>query len=243
MHLSSRDVLGLLLSYIYAFGLLFGVEALGRRFRWQQVVTRKVIHIGAGSWIWGILALFEHWQAGIIPFATFVLLNYVFYRRQAFRAMDTSESTPGTVYFALSISLLFGLLWRTGPAPDRVPVAAAAVMAMTLGDAAASLVGQRWGRHPYRFLGHQRSWEGTATMGVVSLISIGVTLRALPGSALSPASVPWTMCGALAITVCGSAVATAAEALSPAGTDNLSVPLLSALAMYLVGRVPAFAAG
>jgi phytol kinase len=240
---SSRDILGLVLSYIYAFGLLFGVEALGRRSHWPQVVTRKAIHIGAGMWIWGILALFEHWQAGIIPFATFVLLNYVFYRRQTFRAMDTSESTPGTVYFALSTSLLFGLLWRTGGAPDRAPVAAAAVMAMTLGDAAASLVGQRWGSHTYRFLGHQRSWEGTATMGVVSLLSIGATLLALPGSALSPASVPWTMWGAAVIAACGSAVATSAEALSPVGTDNLSVPLLSALAMYVVGSVPAFAAG
>lgn len=241
--MSSRDILGLVLSYVYAFGLLFGVEALGRRFGWRQVVTRKVIHIGAGMWVWGTMALFEHWQAGIIPFATFVLLNYVFYRRRAFQAMDTSESTPGTVYFALSISVLFGLLWRTGGAPDRVPVAAAAVMAMTLGDAAASLVGQRWGRHPYRVLGHTRSWEGTATMGVVSVLAVGATLHALPGSGLSPASVPWTRWGTAVVAVCGSAVATAAEALSPAGTDNLSVPLLSAAAMYLAGSLPAFAVG
>jgi len=240
---SGRDIVGLALSYVYAFGLLFGVEALGRRFRWQQAFTRKVVHIGAGMWIWGILALFEHWHAGIIPFATFVVLNYVFYRRQLFQAMDTAESTPGTVYFALSISLLFAFLWRTGDVRDRVPVAAAAVMAMTLGDAAASLVGQRCGRHTYRSLGHTRSWEGTAAMGVVSLLAIGATLLLLPGSTLSPSSVPWTTWGAMVIAACGTAVATAAEAVSPAGTDNLSVPLLSALAMYLVGSVPSFAAG
>jgi phytol kinase len=240
---SSRDIVGLVLSYVYAFGLLFAVEALGRRFRWQQAFTRKVIHIAAGMWVWGILALFEHWYAGIIPFATFVVLNYAFYRRQAFEAMDTAESTPGTVYFALSISLLFALLWRTGDVPDRVPVAAAAVMAMTLGDAAASLVGQRWGRHTYRSLGHTRSWEGTTAMGVVSLLAIGLTLLLLPGSALSPSSIPWTTWGAIVIAACGTVVATAAEALSPAGTDNLTVPLLSALAMYLVGSVTSFAAG
>jgi phytol kinase len=231
------------LSYAYAFGLLFAVEGLGRRLRWRQALTRKVIHIGAGMWIWGILALFDHWYFGIIPFATFIGLNYAFYRRQSFGAMDTSESTPGTIYFAFSITVLFVLLWRTGGAPDRVPIAAAAVMAMTLGDAAASLVGERWGRHTYTVHGHTRSWEGTAAMACVSLVSIGVVALWLPGSGLSPHSAGWTPGGRVAITAVGAAIATLSEAISPAGTDNLSVPLLSGLAMYVVSVLPAVVAG
>ncbi len=232
--MSAGDVVGLVVSYVYAFGLLFGVEALGRRLGWQQRVTRKIIHIGAGLWIWGILALFDMWYFGIIPFATFVVLNYVFYRRQSFSAMDTDQSTPGTVYFSISITVLFCLLWRTGGGQDRVPVAAAATMAMTLGDAAASLVGYRWGTHPHRTLGHTRSWEGTAAMAVVSLLAIGATLTWLPGSALSPNSAPMAATEVLVTTLVGAAVATTAEGISPAGTDNLSVPLLSGLAMFLV---------
>lgn len=232
--MSTGDVVGLILSYVYAFGLLFGVEAIGRRLGWQQRVTRKIIHIGAGLWIWGILALFDAWYLGVIPFATFIVLNYVFYRKQSFAAMDTDESTPGTVYFSISITVLFCLLWRTGGARDRVPVAAAATMAMTLGDAAASLVGYRWGAHPYRILGHTRSWEGTAAMAVVSLVAIGATLIWLPGSVLSPNSAPMTTSQVLLMTLVGAVVATTAEGVSPAGTDNLSVPLLSGLAMFLV---------
>jgi len=232
--MSTGDVVGLVASYVYAFGLLFGIEAVGRRLGWQQRVTRKIIHIGAGLWIWGILTLFDAWYFGIIPFATFVVLNYVFYRRQSFSAMDTEESTPGTVYFSISITALFCLLWRTGGELDRVPVAAAATMAMTLGDAAASLVGYRWGAHPYRVLGHTRSREGTAAMAVVSLVAIGATLILLPGSALSPNSVPMAAVDVLVTTLVGAAVATVAEGISPAGTDNLSVPLLSGLAMFLL---------
>jgi hypothetical protein len=33
-------------------------------------------------WIWGILGLFDQWTYGVIPLATFILLNYLFYRRQ-----------------------------------------------------------------------------------------------------------------------------------------------------------------
>lgn len=226
------DILGLILSYVYAFGLLFTVEAIGKRFKWEHGFTRKIIHIGAGLWIWGILFLFDHWYYGIIPFGTFILLNYVFYRQQSFKAMDTSESTPGTVYFAFSITVLFALLWRTGGAVDRVPIAAAAVMAMTVGDAFASLVGTRWGKHGYTFWGHRRSWEGTAAMAVLSFLSILLTWFWLPGSALSPHSVSVSLSGALLMSLVGTIVATIAEALSPAGTDNLSVPLLSGLAMY-----------
>jgi phytol kinase len=228
------DVIGLVASYVYAFGMLFGVEAIGKQLKWSQSFTRKLIHMGAGLWIWGILALFDHWYFGIIPFATFIVLNYLFYRQQTFKAMDTEESTPGTVYFAFSITVLFVLLWRTGGAPDRVPIAAAAVMAMTIGDALASIIGVRWGKHTYTSFGHTRSWEGSAAMAVASLLCILLTLLLVPGSALSPNSVPLSAPLLAASVVAGTLVATVAEGLSPAGTDNLSVPLLSALAMWLV---------
>lgn len=231
--MSRGDLIGLVLSYVYAFGLLFAVEAIGKGLRWAQAFTRKIIHIGAGLWIWGILYLFDHWYYGIIPFGTFILLNYLFYRRQAFKAMDTERSTPGTVYFACSITLLFALFWRTGGQRDRVPIAAAATMAMTLGDAFASIVGQRYGTHTYAILGHTRSWEGTAAMALVSLIGILLTLAFLPGSTLSPNSVPWGAGATLLLSLVGAVVATVAEAVSPAGTDNLSVPLLTGLALYL----------
>lgn len=225
--------MGLVLSYAYAFGLLFAVEAIGKRLRWAQEFTRKIIHIGAGLWIWGILYLFDHWYYGIIPFGTFILLNYLFYRQQTFKAMDTERSTPGTVYFAFSITILFALFWRTGAQRDHVPIAAAATMAMTLGDAFASIVGQRYGRHTYSITGHRRSWEGTAAMAAVSLIGILLTLAFLPGSTLSPNSVSWGAGATLLLSLVGAGVATAAEAVSPAGTDNLSVPLFTGLALYL----------
>jgi phytol kinase len=233
--MSGGDLIGLVSSYIYAFGLLFGVEALGRWMSWQQAFTRKIIHVGAGLWIWGILALFDHWYYGLIPFGTFILLNYAFYRRQSFSAMDAAESIPGTVYFAASITVLFALFWRTGGAVDSAPIAAAATMAITLGDACASIVGGRWGKHRYSAFGHTRSWEGTAAMAAVSFVAMLLTLLLLPGSALSPNSTPWGVGRVLALSAAGTTAATVAEAMSPAGTDNLSVPLLTGLVLHLAG--------
>lgn len=232
--MTKNDLIGLILSYIYAFGLLLIVEGIGKRLKWPIFITRKLIHIGAGMWIWGILYFFDHWTWGSVPFATFIVLNYIFYRQQTFKAMDEDSETLGTVYFATSITLMFALLWRTGGAPDRVPVAAAAVMTMTWGDGLASLVGKRWGRRPYTVFGHTRTWEGSSAMALSAFLSIGLTLWLLSDSALSPHSVSIGLARALWLALVGSLVATLAESVSPAGTDNLSVPLLTGLTLYML---------
>ena len=232
--MTQNDIIGLILSYIYAFGLLLAVEAIGKRLKWPQYFTRKIIHIGAGMWIWGILALFDTWTIGIIPFATFIVLNYIFYRFKIFKAMDAVDSSLGTVYFAISITVLFALLWRTDGTLDRAPIAAAAVMAMTWGDGLASIIGQRFGKHPYTAFGHTRTWEGSATMALASFTTIMLTLNLLPGSALSPHSIVCAIGTSLPISIIGALVASVAEAFSPAGTDNLSVPLITGLILFLL---------
>jgi len=235
--MTQRDIIGLIASYIYAFGLLGAAELIRVRRGYSQAFTRKLVHVGAGMWVWAIMALFDTWQVGLIPFGTFIVLNYVFYRLTMFRAMDAEGSTPGTVYFAVSITLLYALFWRTDGQTDRAFVATGGVMAMTWGDALASIVGGRWGRHGYTIWGHRRTWEGSFTMFLASLAAIGLTLLILPGSALSPASEPLRGGTAALATFLAAAVATLAEAVAPAGTDNLSVPLFTAATLYIVTAI------
>lgn len=232
--LTRGDIIGLITSYVYAFGMLLLVEALGKRFSWPQYVTRKIIHIDAGMWVWAILALFDHMIYGIIPFFTFIFLNWIFYRKQVFDQMDSESSSPGTVYFALSITILFALLWRTDGSPDLAPIAVAGVMAMVWGDALANLVGRRWGRHTYQHFGHTRSWEGTLAMFLASFAAIFVTLWLLPGSVLSPNSLVMGAGPAAIMAFFAAFVVTFLEAVSPAGTDNLTVPLVTSLSVWLL---------
>lgn len=231
--MTQSDLFALTLSYLYAFGLLLIVEAIGRRAKWPQFLTRKLVHIGAGMWVWPTLALFNT-RVGLIPFASFIVLNYLFYRFRIFKAMDATDSSPGTVYFAISVTLLLGILWHPNGPVDRAPIAVAAAMAMTWGDGAASIVGQLCGEHTYSVLGHQRSWEGTVTMAVFTFVSILLTLLILPASNLSPFSVALSADRALLLALTGTAVATAAEGLAPAGTDNLTVPLITGAVLALV---------
>jgi phytol kinase len=233
--MTTNDLIGLIASYAYAIGLIAVAEALRRRLDVPQEWTRKLVHVGAGMWVFGVLALFDHWQLGVLPFATFIAGNYLFYRYRLFGALDTKESTPGTVYFAIAITLLFCLLWRPAGPVDRAPFAVSGALALTWGDALAALVGKRVGRHRYRIWGSERSWEGSAAMFVASSVTMFLALTLLPGSVLCPHASLIGATRALLAALFGAGAATLAEAISPRGTDNLSVPLVAAAVALLIG--------
>ncbi|MGV0101865.1 Phosphatidate cytidylyltransferase [Nostoc sp. DSM 114160] len=229
----TNHFIGLAISYVYAISLLVIGEGLRRLLGVKPDLTRKVIHIGAGMWTFGVLLLFKNWEIGIIPFATFIGLNYLFYRYRIIGAMDTQDSSPGTVYFAISVTLLFGLLWRPDGPVDSVAIAVAGIMAMTWGDALAALIGKRFGQHKYQVGSSVRSWEGSAAMFITSTVVIFLVLLLLPGSLLSPLAKPLSFGWALLTAVVTATFATLAEAVSPHGTDNLSVPLTAAGVVWI----------
>lgn len=229
----NNDIIGLILSYAYATALLILSEILVRKFGWMQFVTRKLVHIGAGMWVWGIIYFFDNWYLGIIPFATFIIFNFILYKYHILQGVDEKDSSPGTVYFAFAITVLFGLFWRTGIATDRVHLAVAAVMAMTWGDGLASLIGKMWGQHKYTFFKHTRTLEGSAAMLIAAFISIWFTLSYLPGSGLSPLSVPSEPGIILGVSALSAIVGSLAEAVSPAGTDNLTVPFSVVFVLWM----------
>ncbi len=117
--------------------------------------------------------------------------------------------TAGLVCYPLSILLLTAVM-NAGYLSPRAVISSAFVMG--IGDGAAALAGERWGRH--RAGG--KTLEGSAAMLLVSFI-----IFLIAGEELLPA---------LFI----AAAAAAAEALTPHGLDNLSVPLLSSLLMELL---------
>ncbi|MEN9938792.1 MAG: hypothetical protein RLZZ387_5371 [Chloroflexota bacterium] len=227
--MTSSEWAGLIISYVYAVGLLVLGELLRRRAGLRPELTRKIIHVGAGMWVFGVLALFDRWEIGIIPFASFVVVNALLYRYRVVAAMDTADSSPGTVYFALVITLLYGLLWRPEGPVDRVAAATAGVMAMTWGDALAALVGRRVGRRRYSVWGSTRTLEGSAVMLGASFVAILLTLLLLPGPALAPFAPQLGLGRAMLAALAGAGAVTLAEAVSPHGTDNLSVPVVGAV--------------
>lgn len=207
-----QDLTALLWSYLYV-GTVVAVGEGGKRLGLSTEFARKVIHVGVGLWIFGTLALFTSPYMAAIPPLTAAAGNWVIHRKRLLKATAAEPENLGTVWFPISFAILILTMWET-------PVAVAGgVMAMTVGDAVASMVGIRWGERKYTTLGgNVKSLEGSLAMFTASWAAIWFTMG-FAGAGL--------MLAALA-----AVVATCAEGLGIKGRDNLWVPLSAGATIY-----------
>ena len=119
--------------------------------------------------------------------------------------------------FALVIAVCWGWLG------DRYLVLAS-VYAWGFGDAAAALVGKRFGRHKlkFRFLDGKKSLEGTLAMFIVSFVSVAVVLQ-IRGGIPAP--------GGFVTAAVTALVAALVELYSRGGNDTFTCPLASMAVM------------
>ena len=213
------DWLAIAISFIYIFASLGIAEGLRKIFRFSPEFTRKFVHIAVGMWSIGTVLLFQSRWMAIIPPASFVLLNYISYKKETFKAMESADkSNLGTIYFPLAFVFIVLLFWDT---PNKL---VAALMPLTWGDAMAAVLGKQYGHIKYTVFGHTRSVEGTVSMVLFSLISVFLALWLLPPSMGVGTS--------FLIAVAVSLIAAAVEAVSPWGIDNLLIPAAAGLILY-----------
>lgn len=209
--------IGLIVGWL---GLVGGLaEGLGRTTSISPEITRKIVHIGAGHVI-----LFAWWLktptwmglAASVGASAIALASYQLPILPGINSVG--RDSLGTFFYALSIGLLTAWFWPQG----LFQYAALGILVMTWGDGLAALIGQRYGRHIYKLWDTQKSWEGTLTMFLASLAVCLAILGSMEGWTVQTATVSLTV----------ALVASALEAFSKFGVDNLTVPMGSAALAY-----------
>ncbi|SRR5579883_72688 len=182
-------------------------------------IVRKVVHIGAGNVI-----LLAWWLAvpawlGVGASIVFSAIAFLSYHLPILPSINgIGRKSLGTFFYAVSIGVLVAWFWSI----HQPYYAVLGVLVMTWGDGLAALVGQRFGRHPYKLWDMQKSWEGSLTMAIVSYIVSVLILLSVQGNVWQS----WVIALVVAI------VATGLEAFSKFGIDNLTVPLGSAAVCF-----------
>ncbi|MEM6590677.1 MAG: diacylglycerol/polyprenol kinase family protein [Cyanobacteria bacterium P01_C01_bin.73] len=199
-------------------------EVLRRRVPSQPELVRKVVHIGAGNVI--LLAWWLQIPAwiGISASILFAAVSLVSYRYPVIPGLDSvGRKSLGTFFYAVSIGVLIAVFWSV-QLPEYAVVG---ILVMTWGDGMAALVGQRWGRHPYRLWGINKSWEGSLTMAIASYWVCALVLLAVQGNIWQT----WCVGAIVAATAAGL------EAFSRLGIDNLTVPIGAAALCYGINQL------
>ena len=191
--------------------IVLAAALLARR-QWpnQRELSRKIVHIGTGAvipmaWWFAIPAPIAIPFAGVVTLATAINQRW----RLIPAVEDVDRNSYGTTAYGLSITALLMLFW-----PSRPDAVCAGVLVMACGDGLAGLIGRAVTSPRWSVAGQTKSLAGTTTMLMVSF-SVLLVLSITGGSGAN-----WTVALLLSI------VATGLEQLSPAGIDNLSVPLV-----------------
>ena len=215
--------IGEIVSFVYIALVIVCAKLFERK---GKEVSRKFIHIMLGNW-WIIAMIFfdNVWFASFGP-ALFVIINYISYKKNLIKVMEREQQDGfGTVYYALSLLILsiisFGIY--KDPALGLIPT-----LVMAYGDGFAAIVGKHLKSKRYKLSDTKKSFAGSLTMFLISLILIGGYLIFVNNNEF------WTSTHWPLISIMMAFMVTAVEAFSGKGWDNITVPISTVLLLILI---------
>jgi len=217
--------LGYLLSIVY--GCLCLLSAfLFSKIGVRKQITRKLVHIFIG-FEWVILYIFHgatiHFLVVCLGFLALLLFGYK--SRILNMISSDGDNAPGTVYYAVSMSVMALISIFE---PRFLLSFGVAVFVTSLGDGFAGLAGQLINKH------NKVIYKGKTLLGVVvnfafSGLSSAVFLLIFDEMGMTP-----LYCILVGLLSCG------VELISERGLDNLTLPLSVSCFVYLLCSYPAF---
>ena len=208
--------LGMALTLAALVGLLATLHVYKRRRAPDPEVGRKLLHVGAGGltlpfpWVfaaaWPVLLVAAASVVGLLALRVSGSLR----RRLGGAIAGVARKSLGEIYFLPGVAFLFVL-----SAGDAL-LFCIPMLHLTLADAAAALIGTRYGRHRYVATEGDKSVEGSLACLAVAFLSTQVPL-VLFGDVGRAESLLIALTLGLAVTLI--------EAVAWRGLDNLFIPV------------------
>lgn len=218
-----HNILITALGLVYVFGVV-GIMDFAVKKSFPQDISRKVVHIAAGSWLifWPLYDA-SHWTKylNITPafIWTILLLLKGFTARPDDKAVmtmtrtgDRSELLRGPLYFTLVMNIM-------GTVYFYLPTALTTMGLLGWGDGLAPVFGKKFGKHKFNFLS-EKSIEGSVAFFVFGLFG------ALLFNFIFFRYIDYEL-----IILCAF-VTTLVEAFSPKDLDNILIPIAVLLVYY-----------
>lgn len=216
-----------------------------RKFNLQTEFTRRIIHLFAGFAVWTVPYYPHPWMATFVALTFVVMLGLANNERfsRFFAAMARPEdlergSVHGPFWYAVSITLLTGIFTFTG-FQSLYFVAAAAIHIMMLGDGMSAPIGLKYGcnRKHYIF-GSCRTTPGCLAVLVFGILGSLLAfwffgIVNYPSNFVVAGEILWVQIIVLSLVAGFSGMLI--ELVSPKGTDNVTVPLLTCVIIFVTG--------
>ena len=161
-----ENLWGLTLSLLYIGFVLIIATMVAKYTKESSEISRKLIHIMVGNWIFITPIFTELWAVILVPFS-FIIINSLSMKYNLISAMERQDDSYGTVFYAISMFVLTGagfiLNWPMLPFMG--------LLIMTYGDGLAAIVGNHI---KSKEIINNKTLSGTITVGIVAfLITFG----------------------------------------------------------------------
>ena len=238
------DLLLLLLTYIYVFATILIPVELKKRDKITKFQARKAVHLFAGlsilitpyfTWPWWAVLL-----AGSMTILTFLSSKKSkvkqlrdLYDSIGEEAEEKAGYLQGPFHYCLSITILITLFAII--APDQMYFPIAGILLMIISDTLASVIGKKYGKIKIKlpWPNTTRTLEGSLTFFVSGFILCFIAFMFL-GVTNPITQIHISLEAALLYSLITSILATIIELISPSTYDDLTVPILSSLIIFLI---------
>lgn len=231
MNIVLDAVNGLMYFFIYMFSMAFLLFIINGVFEVPKELFRKLFHFVSFSSVIVMIYAAKEWiAAALIPLGV-IAISYpgliISSKNEKFTSV-LSERRPGElksslVQLYITIAVIIAVCWGLFRHKE---LAIASILMWGFGDAAAALIGKKYGKHKvlrFKHVDNKKSWEGTAAMWFVAF-TFGLLSLYIVGS------LPIINC-VLAIVV-AAPIAAITELVTQNGHDTITVPLASAVVIY-----------
>lgn len=219
MTFMNSNILGLVISFPF-LALIIAVGILLKRvFSISSESMRKFIHIGVSNWWFIEVNYFTSIGYAVLGPIAFIILNslFTFLGWGKSLGMDDKKRNYGLIYFPITL-LIFVILQFQGVVSSLS--CTIAVMIMGYGDGLAALFGTKWGKKKLPISFATKSYLGCLVMASVSFLITFIGLVAFTSIGLPTV---------LLVSVVVGILCCIAEAVTPFGLDNITVPFFALL--------------
>ena len=238
------DLLLVLIAYIYVFATILIPVYLKKKEKISKFQARKVVHLFAGLTVLTTPYFSWPWWAVIIAGSLTILVLMSSKKSKVKQLKDLYESIgeeaeekvgylQGPFHYCISITVLVLVFVIFAPKQMYFPIAG--ILLMIISDTLASVVGKRYGKHKIKipWIKGIRSIEGSLAFFVSGFILCFFAFTFL-GVTNPLTQTHIGLVDALVYSLITSLLATFIEISSPSTWDDLTVPILTTIIIFLI---------
>lgn len=238
------DVIIVLLTYLYIFATILIPVQLKKRNKITKFQARKAVHLFAGLSVFSSPYYYWVWWPVIIASSLTILVLFSSKKSKVKQLKELYDSIgeeaeeqvgylQGPFHYCVSLTGLITIFVIF--APNRLYIPIAGILLMIISDTLASVIGKRYGRIKIKipWIKSIRTLEGSLAFFGSGFILCFMAFTFL--GVITPISqIPISIEFALIISLITSVLATFIEMFSPSTWDDLTVPIITTLIIFLL---------